>query len=302
MRSVRRIVPLAALAILALALAAGGANAALWLLFSRTTAEPGDTVVVRTGGRGALLVAKRRGDLRRWPLRVFAVSKADAESVRSPRDARLSPLGRLSVDRNGDGRLRFVVPNLPAGDYTTLVHCVSCARYSNGRTLVPGGPTRRFRVRPGFRSCRSSVYSELDPGWEGRSVRAGPLWLVRIHAYPPRMFEPPRGLRYRVVKVPIVVEDGSTVTLKVPAEMHGKVGIEYDPDSPFRRGSRRARVRDAGYSVTFEGCPPNEGFEGPYTLFTGAFVVAGPICARLEVTVAGRAEPLSFAAPLGGSC
>jgi hypothetical protein len=291
----RRAALLVAAVVLGVGLLAGVSHAALTLVFSRTTVEPGDVVRVRTGGSGALIQVPRKP-----PLRVFLAPKSAADHIRSPRDRRLRSLGALTTDRNGDGRLRFAVPNVPPGDYTTFIHCAACARYSNARSLLEAGPWGRpFRVRPGFRSCKSSIYADLGSGWEERSVRAGPLWLVRLLNYQPRMFEPAPGLRYRAAKVLIMVENGLTVMLKVPREMHGMVGLEYDRDSPFRRGSRSARVRDAGYAVTFEGCAPNEGSEGPHTLFNGAFVVARPICARLEITVAGRTEPISFAAPLG---
>ncbi len=281
-------------------LAAGSAHAALWLLFSRTSAEPGDVVLVRTGGNGALLEAKRRGETRRWPLRVFMVSKADADSIRSTRDNRLKPLGRLSVDRKGNGRLRFATPNLPPGDYTTLIYCRSCARYSNGRTLVPGGPTKPFRIKPALRNCASSVYGELGNDWQRTSVRAGPLWLVGVRAYGPEDFVPAPGRPgyYRPVKVLLVLENGITATLSVPPESRGLVGLRYDLSSPFWSFSQM-RVRQARYAVTFEGCAPSE---APHTQFNGSFVVAGPRCARLEVAVRGRPDSISLAIPFGAAC
>jgi hypothetical protein len=54
---VRRLISGSLFAVLLAALAAGSAQAALWLLFSRASAEPGDVVLVRTGGNGALLEA-----------------------------------------------------------------------------------------------------------------------------------------------------------------------------------------------------------------------------------------------------
>lgn len=60
-----------------------------------------------------------------------------------------SPLGELTVDAAGNGELRFTVPDMPAGDYTTLTHCVPCAPFSAGRELLPTGPDQPFVVLEG---------------------------------------------------------------------------------------------------------------------------------------------------------
>ena len=120
---------------------AGIAHAALWLNFSRASAEPGEIVYVRTAGTGALAGARKR------PVRVFLAPVAVAAQIRSTRDGRLVPLGRLRVDRKGTGRLRFVTPAVRPGYYKTLMHCPDCARYSNGRTLFQSGPSQPFRVK-----------------------------------------------------------------------------------------------------------------------------------------------------------
>jgi hypothetical protein len=298
---VRRFAVIAALATLTAAVVAAGAQAALFLLFSRTVAEPGEFVLVRTGGNGALLAAKRRGELRRWPVRVFMVQHAAADSVRSPRDRRLTLLGRLNVDRKGDGRLRFRTPNLPPGDYTTVLHCVSCARYSNGRTIAPGGPWRApFRIRPVYRDCDDSVYGDLGDDWQRRSVRAGPFWLVGVRGYGPQEFAavPGRPSFYRTVKVLLLIDKAVTATIAVPPESRGLVGIQYDSRSPFWN-AQSMRVRNGRYAMTFEGC---SGSEIPHTQFNGGFVVAGPRCARLEVAVKGRTASSLVAIPFGAAC
>ena len=40
----------------------------------------------------------------------------------------------------GNGFLRFTVPDIPAGDYTTFTHCVRCAFGSAGEELFATGP------------------------------------------------------------------------------------------------------------------------------------------------------------------
>jgi hypothetical protein len=225
---------------------------------------------------------------------------AQASQIRSTRDPRLSLLGRLRVDRNGNGRLRFGTPNRPPGDYTTFVHCPECARYSNGRTLFPSGPNTPFKIRPALRNCESSVYGELPPGWEQNSVRAGPFWLVGLRGYGPRAFRsvPGRAGHYWPVKVVLALDNGVEATLSVPAQSRGLVGIQYDPDSPFWN-ARSLKVRNARYAMTFEGCPSSG---APHTQFNGSFVVAGARCAQLEVAVQGRPEPISVAIPFGAAC
>ena len=137
----RRLVLIGLAALAAAALTAGIAQAALWLNFSKTSAEPGQIVFVRTTGTGALAGARRR------PVRVFLAPSAVAAQIRSTRDRRLVLLGRMRIDRKGTGHLRFVTPKVRPGYYKTLMHCPDCARYSNGRTLFQSGPSQPFRVK-----------------------------------------------------------------------------------------------------------------------------------------------------------
>ena len=120
----------------------GGAWAALFLEFSRSQAAPGTVVSVHTGGKGALSPIRSPVT----PLRVFLVPADQAAAITSPEDGRLILLGDLLVDERGDGRLQFVVPDVPAGDYTTMTHCVPCAEFSAGRRLIPTGPFDRSFV------------------------------------------------------------------------------------------------------------------------------------------------------------
>jgi hypothetical protein len=118
------------------ALAPGSARAALFLVFSTTNAAPGDLVNARTGGEGALRLVRSDSTA----LRVFLAPAEEVDTITAPDDTRLVPLGRLRVDENGNGHLRFIVPNVPSGDYLTLTHCVRCAPYSAGRELLVTGP------------------------------------------------------------------------------------------------------------------------------------------------------------------
>lgn len=114
----------------------GSASAALFLLFSTTRAATGTLVTVRTAGEGALPNVPAGSP----PLRVFLAPADAADDIRSPNDRRLVLLGRLRLDGDGNGSLQFAVPDIPAGEYTTISHCVPCAPFSAGRELVPTGP------------------------------------------------------------------------------------------------------------------------------------------------------------------
>ena len=130
-----------AVVVLAVAMPAA-APAALFLTFSTTHAKPGTAVTVRTGGKGALANLKAAAS----PLRVFLAPAGDANAITSPKDDRLVAVGRLRIDKHGDGHLRFIVPDLPPGQYTTFTLCVPCAPSSAGRTLAPTGPFRGLFV------------------------------------------------------------------------------------------------------------------------------------------------------------
>lgn len=290
---VRRLVVLGLAALAAAALTAGIAQAALWLNFSKASAEPGGIVYVRTAGSGALAGAKQR------PVRVFLAPDAEAAQIRSTRDRRLALLGRLRVDRNGNGRLRFATPNVRPGDYSTLMHCPECARYSNGRTLFQTGPERPFKVMPLVRDCESEQYGQLPADWRQRAVHAGPLSLYPIPAATPR---PARGKpgRYVPIKVLLIVVPGQRATLVVPKAVRPFVGLAYGHGAArFGAFAPAMRVRDGLAAVTFDSCADGD---HPHQHFGGGFVVSKRMCAHLEVSVAGRADPIPLAVPFGAAC
>jgi hypothetical protein len=116
---------------------ASSASAALWLTFGQTRGAPGTVVTVKTQGSGALANIAPDSP----PLRVFFV-RTEHLGVTSPNDEHLIPLGELTVDAEGNGELRFTVPNVPSGDYVTLTHCIPCRPFSAGRELIPTGPDK----------------------------------------------------------------------------------------------------------------------------------------------------------------
>lgn len=283
---------IATMAVCAAALLAGGASAAIWLVFSRVSAEPGESVTVRTPGRGALTRA-REGPAPR----VFMAPKADEGTIRSVRDRRLVPLGRLVVDRKGNGRLRFAVPNLAPGAYTTFIHCPRCKRGAGGRALLPAGPRPGpFRIRPVLRNCSETQRGELPSNWASHAVHGGP---VSLYPAPMPAPTPIRGRpgHFRPVKVLTVVAPESEATLLVPAVQRPYVRLAF-AETSGRFWSPEMRVRDGLVAVTFKTCPDTD---YPDDHFGGGFVVSRRMCAELQVQEPGR-EPRALRVPFGAPC
>lgn len=120
--------------------AAGSAQAAIAPVFGRSVARVGEMVSVRQPG---VFQPGCGGSLR--GIRLYLITERQARHLVSiigsaaPRhppakSLRRHPLGELRCDRHGVLRLRFRVPAVPPGRYTTLVHCTLC-----GGTWIPGG-------------------------------------------------------------------------------------------------------------------------------------------------------------------
>jgi hypothetical protein len=301
---VRRGVIAAAAGLLAAGLCAGTASAALWLVFGRPTAAPGDVVVARTAGKGAF-ARPIRAAVRRLSPRVFLVERSEAETVRSLTDPRLVELGGLRVDRRGNGRMHIVVPNVPPGEYATLIYCRPCGRYSRGRTLLPAGRFHVTEAAPLIRDCSHS----FEAGLRGMELSAGPLTLSVQPLKPlgPERFAPikSRPITYRMIKIVAVLENGTTATLTVPVSERRNVALIYRTQSPINGAP--ARVTEGDAAVTFRACTDAEyveryGKPGSATQFGGGFVVAGARCASVIVRVEGRPELLTLRVPFGASC
>jgi hypothetical protein len=127
-----RTISLVLVGLWALFFAARPVLAAIWVVFDPPSAAPGARIQVHAYGFPAS------------PLTIFLVPKAIADSVTAPTDTRLIPIGNVVGDpqpgnHQGQATMRFVVPNLPPGDYVGLIHCDICAAYSSGHVIVYGG-------------------------------------------------------------------------------------------------------------------------------------------------------------------
>jgi hypothetical protein len=257
-----------ALALIAVALVVSAPSAARPVVsFAPATAAPGDTVTIRHPGlRGALQAA-----------------------LRSPEGGR-TRLGFVGAAAKGS--FRATVANLPAGSYAVQV-------LRGGRVVATARRALRVQEAPvAVRDCDSSVYGEFGPGWERRTIWAGPLGLVGATAG-----NAPRPIRgrpgyFEPIKFVLVLENAEVATLRVATGHRSHVALLY---------ARRGGLGDYGYTrvvdglaaVRFEACGPSE---VRHTQFNGGFVVDGPRCAELEVHVRGRPAPLQLRVPFGRPC
>jgi hypothetical protein len=144
------------------------------------------------------------------------------------------------------------------------------------------------------RSCESSVYGDLGPGWRRDEVAAGPVVFVAAKSYaddPPRRFSAP-GDRATLHKVLIVVAGGDPVEVSID---HPDAALAYDEAKWGQRNRMRLEAGDP--RVRFEPCPDQGS-----TQFNGGILVRGPSCVPVEVEVEGgtpASATLSFGA---GDC
>ena len=106
------------------------AAAALWLTFEPSAAPPLATISARTLGQGAFRPVPPRHE---WPTLYIEVWVM-----------RLG-LGQLTIEPDGDGFIVFVVPDVPAGNYTVFADCPTC---SHATARVAVGEFRVLSSRP----------------------------------------------------------------------------------------------------------------------------------------------------------
>lgn len=109
-------------------------TASLWLSLDSKQGKPGLVVKGKTQGRGSVSAVESGAHLPTF----FVRQNADPP-VDNIDDPRLVRIGALVIDRGGNGTIRFVVPQVPSGEYEVVVFCADCAAYSAGRTLLPVG-------------------------------------------------------------------------------------------------------------------------------------------------------------------
>jgi hypothetical protein len=227
--------------------------------------------------------------------RPLAATPGDAISYRSPARhtgiAVRSANGRLTRLRITTSR-RATVPNVQAGSYAVQL-------LRRGRVVATARQRLRIlEARPGVRDCDSSVYGDFGPGWERRTVWAGPLGLVGATAGNPPKPAKGRPGSFEPIKFVLVLENTQVATIQVPAPERAHVALLYATRGGLGEYGF-TRVVDGLPAVRFEACAPSE---VRYTQFNGGFVVDSPRCAELEVHVRGRANPYPLRIPFGRPC
>ena len=98
--------------------------------------------------------------------------------------------------------------------------------------------------------------------------------------------------RYPAIKIPLTVEQGTTVALSIPAAHQDQISLISQP-SRFR-GSGRYSVNEGLAATRFEGCESGD------TLFNGGFIITGPGCYPIVVSTGDGQEHTVFL-PIGVS-
>jgi hypothetical protein len=154
--------------------------------------------------------------------------------------------------------------------------------------LVLAAPAFADDPAPFVRSCSSSAYGDLGPGWRDSAVVAGRLAFVGM-ARPRRASEldrvdPGRG---NALKVLVVVDPGATPTVTIARRSRLNAALGYNDIR--HDGGRGVLLTDGTTSVRFVGCravrsrePWNRG-----TQFPGYFLVARAGCVHVEVATMG---------------
>jgi hypothetical protein len=91
-------------------------------------------------------------------MQLYLVENAIAERIASPRDPRLVPIGVIAIDRNSQGSLTFVVPEIDGGTYT-----VAHLRLYPCDFRPPGWPTRAGGTICGPAFSSLSVDDQVAP-------------------------------------------------------------------------------------------------------------------------------------------
>ncbi len=173
-----RIARVSAVGLALLALAPNAAFADLGLIFDRARAVPGERVEAYSGrtdtGRPSAYPPIEGVRLYFVPLEL-GKRQTNLRSAGPPPDPRWIPLGPLRQDAAGVIRMRFRVPRVPPGDYTTGFWCRPCAP-PKGDFFTSALPQDRWRPKPDGRviriRARGSAATQRSPGPAAGSVGA----------------------------------------------------------------------------------------------------------------------------------
>lgn len=134
-------------------------------------------------------------------------------------------------------------------------------------------------ARVAKRDCQSGVLGSLPASWRGpESLTAGPLTIGGLRAFGPRLtaedLKPVKPGRFQAIKTLTSVEAGRTAILVVGRESVPTARLffvgENDPAGLYA-------LKEGTRAVRLEACPDRR------TQFSGAMILAGVQCLRLDV-------------------
>jgi hypothetical protein len=119
------------------------------------------------------------------------------------------------------------------------------------------------------------------------ALRVGPIALGQLAVSKRTQLEQarPGKQRFLAIESIAIVNAGATVTVAVPSDQRGYVGLIYDK-SKYREDGLY-RIKDLNWVVRFEACT-DPTFNHGYSQFDGGIVVARPRCFSLDIYVQGR--------------
>lgn len=155
--------------------------------------------------------------------------------------------------------------------------------------FVAAVPALAGEPEPYVRSCSSSAYGDLGPGWRERAVVAGHVAFVGMR----------NGLSAGRVphKVLVVVDPHAAPTVTIAIRSRAYAALGYNR---IRHSGGRVPLANGTHSVRFQACgvvrsrePWNRG-----TQFPGYFLVDGARCVHVDVATQGKVlrRRLSFGA------
>ena len=185
-----------------------------------------------------------------------------------------------------------------------VIALLAAAGASAGGSEVTAGTGEPPRVE-GLRKCaqRIEVGGKRAIRTAPRDLRVGPVIFfgLRKAADPSEHddLEPPHRHGDPTWKSPIAVRAGDPVVLAIEGGRANGASLIYDMRQ-FRADTVAGGGGDA--AVRVKPCPPDthrffgRGHVGRWTLFSGGFMLEGPVCVRVQVFRAGRvwSAPVSF--------
>jgi hypothetical protein len=144
--------------------------------------------------------------------------------------------------------------------------------------------------------CSQAIWAPLQPGWQGQSVHAGPLWFVGLRQ---ASASPAKYGKASIGGLMVLIRNGGTgwVTVVGPADNYFR--FLFGPGDFSRGADGPYTINDGQSGVTFVGC--SSGSAPGYTEFGGYFLITAPrSCVTLDVWSQTGESPTRFTFPVNG--